>query len=75
VKTSRPADHRSATDKLDKGQAAARPASGPGNTEATRPRDKRDETQRGPGNAGADMQMTADGGTDVGNQRRGRSKR
>ena len=64
MKTPRPAPAR----------PAARPATGPGNTEPTRPRDKRDETQKGPGSAGADVQMTADGGTDVGNPRRGKSK-
>ena len=43
-------------------------AAGPGNTEATRPRDKRDEVQRGPGSANADLWMTGDGGTDIGNK-------
>ena len=34
----------------------------PGETEATRPRSRRDEVQKGPGSASADTQMTSDGG-------------
>ena len=43
---------------------ADRLTAGPGNTEQTRPRDRRDEEQKGPGSASADVQMTADGGTE-----------
>ena len=37
------------------------PIASPGETEATRPRNERDRTQKGPGSASADLQMTADG--------------
>ena len=43
-----------------------RPSMSPGETEATRPRDHEDEVQKGPGSASADVQMTADGGTNAG---------
>ena len=58
----------SRSDKHDKPQPSKGLTAGPGNTEATRPRDKRDETQRGPGSANADLWMTGDGGTDIGNK-------
>jgi len=56
------------SDTDDKSRSSKRPLAGPGNTEATRPRDKRDEVQRGPGSANADLWMTGDGGTDIGNK-------
>ena len=39
----------------------ANPIARPGETEKTRPRNERDRTQKGPGSASADLQMTADG--------------
>src|SRR4051812_32459327 len=52
----------------DKPRPSKGPLAGPGKTEATKPRDKRDEAQRGPGSANADLWMTGDGGTDIGNK-------
>jgi hypothetical protein len=70
VKTGSKVDSSAPSDKDHKPQPAKRPAAGPGNTEATRPRDQRDAAQRGPGSANADLWMTGDGGTDIGNKER-----
>jgi hypothetical protein len=74
VKTRQPVPGSARSEPHDKSAPAGRPTMSPGHTEATRPRDKRDEVQKGPGSAGADVQMTADGGGGAGKQR-GKSSR
>ena len=59
-KTGNPTPGSPRNDKDDKAHRSG-PALSPGNTEATRPRDREDEVQKGPGSASADLQMTSDG--------------
>ena len=74
MKTRQPVPGSARTEPHGKPGQAGRPTMSPGHTEATRPRDKRDEVEKGPGSAAADLQMTADGGSGANNQR-SKSKR